>query len=371
MPILEVEYIKPLEEYCEQTQPCDVPTSFPKLLTLIGNTSEDELDLICRSSLPSFLFQWMVLAKNDNILTEILTHLYLSPQPEVSKLALKALSTQSESDSETRSFLQTLKVPSDSTDSSSELVPFVGRLCGRLAEHVSEMKSLFTESSPSDGTISALSATLPSKSPLLNGNTLLDVLCEGFSLLNSLLINMDNTFEDVYHCLFSSCPDSDQVRLYKEEQKRIRKLQFERVLQPAKQYLQFIFQREEFISNDISSDWDLPTELGFLFARTLYLERDLFEDGVSVETGREEWEVGWLVEKTDEKELGERLEWIREDDVRMKKDDEERWKKRVERGREAGQEDAVERWLTRRIYQTRSEIVEYLILVSEESGMND
>ncbi|KAK2942444.1 hypothetical protein BLNAU_22634 [Blattamonas nauphoetae] len=112
-------------------------------------------------------------------------------------MALKALFTSFISDSETHTFLRTLKVHSGSTDSSSELVPFAGRLCGRLAEHVSQMKSLFTESSPSDGTISAISATLPVESPLLTGTTVFEVLCDGFSILSLLLIETDATYEDI------------------------------------------------------------------------------------------------------------------------------------------------------------------------------
>ncbi|KAK2947709.1 hypothetical protein BLNAU_17379 [Blattamonas nauphoetae] len=402
-------------------------------------------------------------------------------------------------------------VPSASTDSSSELVPFAGRLCSTLAELVSEMKSLFTESSPSDGTISALSATLPDEAPLLSENAVLEVLYEELSLVNSLLSDMDNNFEDILiKCDFvpllkstiitcldlleqqkseSDCQPSDRTHMLvnilnwswdcasesicdsleslcpvvestfsdvqelcsllvrtcchfsstnfshldmiinigaytphliprllegnlvervietskpmavqtthgsfhldliwvivnliwdprfsiqnKEEQKRIRILQFERLLKPAKQYLQFILQREEFIPKDDTSDEDLPSIITDLLERTQLLERALFEDGEIVETGREEWEVGWLVEKTNENYLGERLEMIRLDDVRMKKRENARWKKRVERHREAGHEDAMEGWLMRRDEDTRSEIVEYIECVSAESGMNN
>ncbi|KAK2954087.1 hypothetical protein BLNAU_10904 [Blattamonas nauphoetae] len=126
-------------------------------------------------------------------------------------MALNALSNQCKFDPKICAFLRTHKVPSGSTDSSSELVSFAGRLCGRLAEHVSELKSLFTESSPSDGTIAALSASLPDESPLLNGNTVLEMLSEGFSLIHSMLDDADATYEDVCLYLFSSCPDSDQI----------------------------------------------------------------------------------------------------------------------------------------------------------------
>ncbi|KAK2947700.1 hypothetical protein BLNAU_17370 [Blattamonas nauphoetae] len=471
--ILEVEYINPLEEYCSKTQPCDVPESSSQHLT-------------------------------------ILARLCFSPHLEVSKLALKALLKQSKSVSETRSFLRTLKMPSCSTESSPELVPFVGRLCSTLAEHVSEMKSLFAESSPSDGTISALSDPLPEESLSLSGNTVLEVVHNGFFLLDSLLNDAGYSFSTILTkcdfvpllkstivtCLdlldhernelicqppdqtdklifildrswdlaadgltsshqslhpiieyaFSDVPqlcsllertschsspthfshlrmiinfthnlhhliplmlEENQVEPVlttsksmtilktngdfhlrfiwtisnliwdprfsiqnKEERKGIRMLQFERVLKPAKQYLQFILQREEFIQKAKSWNYVLSTIIGYLLKNTLTLERDLFEDGEIVETGREEWEVGWLVEKTKEKELGERLNMIRKDDEKMKKNEKSRWKKRVERRREAGNEDAMEGWLTRMDYRTRFEIVGYLRLVNQENGMN-
>ncbi|KAK2957034.1 hypothetical protein BLNAU_8109 [Blattamonas nauphoetae] len=423
-------------------------------------------------------------------------------------MALQALSTRCKSYLETHEFLRTLKVPSGSTKRSSKRVPFTERLCSTLTEHVSEMKSLFAESSPSDGTVSALSATLPSESSILNGNDILEVLCAGFSLFDRLLIQPEAMFEDIligHHfvpllksaiivcldllerqesesnlspaseinlikilnrswdrasdCLcnhrglfspiaesafddpqlcsllertcrhsspYHSChlrmiinissihphliprmleenlvervidttqpravPTSNadfHLRLIRtifnliwdprniaedeEERKRIRMLQFERVLTPAKEYLQFILKREEFIPKAKSGNYDLPSRISRLSARTLALERELFEYGEIVETGREEWEVGWLVEKTNEKELGKRLKTIREDDVRMKKDEKSRWKKRVERLREAGHSDAMEGWLTRMDNETQSGIVEYLKRGSSESGMN-
>ncbi|KAK2959074.1 hypothetical protein BLNAU_5869 [Blattamonas nauphoetae] len=408
----------------------------------------------------------------------ILARLCISPQLEVSKLALQALTKRCKSDSEARSFLRTLEVPSGSTDSWSELVPFAERLCSTLAEHVSEMKSLFTESSPSDGTISALSTTLPSESPLLSGNTVLELLCEELSLLHSLILNTSQSFilvkddfvplfkSNIVFCLDllehekteSNCPQSDRTALLNNildcswkcaaacvcqtslrtivgstfsgdpqlcsllgrtcchsspthyshikmiisiadnlpcliphlleenlvgrvidicqpttipityvafhlrlirtliilierqrevidqemESKRIRILLLERVLQPAQQYLQFVLQQEPFIPN-LSRRINFQTNvISNLLRQTLALERDLFEDGEIVETGREEWEVGWLVEKTMEEALEVRLEMIREDDVRMKKNEKERWKKRVDRLREAGHEDALE-----------------------------
>ncbi|KAK2954116.1 hypothetical protein BLNAU_10933 [Blattamonas nauphoetae] len=440
--ILGVDYIKPLEEYCSKTQPCDVPIALPKLLFLLG------------SLFPSLL--------------------------------------------------------SASTDRSSKLVPFAARLCYTLAEHVSEMKSHFTESSPSDGTISALSPTLPDEAPLLTRNTVAEVISEGFSLCYSMLGHMFTSFlfrmsdgsivpllkSTIIACLDlleqlkseSNCPPTDQqykltnildtswnslasilcdeykslhpivqstfsdlqqlcllvertcyhssptqtshLRMIindsaslprliprmleeniiqrvidvskpmtvstshgvfhlsllcvmvnmlgnplqitndEEEQKKIRLLEFERALKPAKQYLQFILQRDEFIPNVVSNNRYLQTQIATLLSQTLVLERDLFEDGEIVETGREEWEVGWLVEKTQKDELGTRLTKIRDEDVRMKKDEKSRWKKRVERQREAGHEDAMEGLLTRRGSRTQSEIVEYMKYVGKESGMN-
>ncbi|KAK2956962.1 hypothetical protein BLNAU_8037 [Blattamonas nauphoetae] len=363
-------------------------------------------------------------------------------------------------------------MPSGSTDSSSELVSFVGRLCSTLAERVSEMKSLFTESSPSDGTVSALSTTLPDESPLLIGNTILiklnfvhllkSTIIASLDLLEpqkiesnshpadqtDMLINIlniswnytasclyvnsslrplvESTFSDVPQlcsllertCCHSSPThfshlgmfvnigtytphliprlleenlvkrvidttkpmavpvshgefhldliwtivnliwDPSDITQNQEDKKRIRMLQFERVLKPAKQYLQFILQREEFIPTDGPRGKNLPFQISNLLEQTLALERKLLEDGEMVETGREEWEVGWLVEKTNEFYLGQRLKRIRGDDVEMKMNEKARWKKRVERLREAGHEDAMEGWLTRRSYKTPEEIEE-------------
>ncbi|KAK2947058.1 hypothetical protein BLNAU_17981 [Blattamonas nauphoetae] len=457
--IHDVEYIKPFEEYCEKTRPCEVPIAFPKLLTLIAKSSEGECLRICKSSLPSFLLTWMDSISDKDMINEIgdclslwtstprssstfiahhqtqflafikhfesttssiphvtiLVHLCFSPQLEVSKMALEALSTRCKSDSKTRAFLRTLKVPSGSTDSSSELVPFAERLCSTLAEHVSEMKSLFTESSPSDGTISAHSTTLPDKSPLLSGNTVLEVLNEEFSLLGTLLSDIDDAIinilikhdfvpllkSTIIACLDLldhernelNCPPSDGINMMIEvldwswdcaasclrnhpkslhpivesafsdvsqlfsllertchhsspthpshvrmiinisaalphliprmleenlverviytskpmsipttygsfhldliwmvlnlnrsprditkgqrELKRTRMLQFERVLHPAKQYLQFILPRGELIPKDDSSVKNLPTQINFLLEQTLALEREL------------------------------------------------------------------------------------------------
>ncbi|KAK2954238.1 hypothetical protein BLNAU_10737 [Blattamonas nauphoetae] len=189
----------------------------------------------------------------------------------------------------------------------------------------------------------------PMAVPTTNGSFHLNLVCT----IVDMLQNPQNLTED------------------QEERKRIRKLEFERVLRPAKHYLHFVLQREEFIPKNDTIDEDLPTEIGNLLKRTLWLERELMKDGEIVETGREEWEVGWLVEKTDEESLDPRLEWITKDDVKMRRDKKERWKKRVKRLREAGHEDAMEEWLTRLNGETLSEIYWYLESVSEESGMNN
>ncbi|KAK2946361.1 hypothetical protein BLNAU_18722 [Blattamonas nauphoetae] len=587
--ILDMEYIKPLEQYCERIQLYDVPTSLPKLLSLIAKTSEGECLRICESSIPSFFLKWMISISDKNMITElgncllswtstlrssstflahhktqflvfidhlsqiekfmstltstfrsssifvenrqdkilafpdnfelkeqniphltILAQLCFSPHLEVSKIALNALLTQSLPNSEIRSFLRTFKVPSSSADSSSELVPFARRLCSTLAEHVSEMKSLFTESSPSDGTISALSTTLPEKSPILSENAVVKMLYDELSLLNSLFHCMFDTFHKIlidcelfpllkstivfcldrleheknesnnpltdrtdvlltvldsswncvativrdshkllhpivessfssvpqlcsllertcchssptrfshiqvitniaiklchliphmleenlvervinasrpmtvptsnggFHvCLVHSLTKLIEIRNYMIHQvmewKRIRILLLERVLQSAKHYLLFILQQEEFIPNFRIPVYKDRILITVLLEQTLLLERDLFKDGEIVETGREKWEVGWLVEKTKEYELEEKLIKIRVDDEKMIRNEKERWKKRVERQQEAGHEDAIEGWLMRRDYLTPSEIVEYLQCVGKESGMN-
>ncbi|KAK2947705.1 hypothetical protein BLNAU_17375 [Blattamonas nauphoetae] len=494
--IPDVDYIKPLEEYCEQTKPCEVSISLPQLISFIDRKLSVVVDFHS-----SIVF---LLPRPPQI------RLSFSPSLEVSKMALKALHTRCNRDFGTLFFLRTHSVPFDSTDRSSELVPFVGRLCSTLAEHVSEMKSLFAESSHFDATISALAVTLPEESPLFTRNLLFEMLCDGFSLLNSLLVNSIKAFQrtligchfvpllksTIIACLDlldharseSNYPPADQTdmlifildsswncasdclcagreslhpvvrsafsddpqlcsllertcshfspsqtsylrmiinltcdlphlipRLLEENlvervlttskpmavptapgqfhlrliwainnllwnpksitpneegQTMIRMLQFKRVLTPAKQYLQFILQREEFILNEVSSDKNLPSIVTNLLDETLALERVLFAVGEIVETGREEWEVGWLVEKANDNELGEKLNVIRKDDEKLKKDEKARWKKRVERRREAGNEDAMEGWLTRMDYRTRFEIVGYLRCVNQENGMN-
>ncbi|KAK2963070.1 hypothetical protein BLNAU_2093 [Blattamonas nauphoetae] len=519
--IHDVEYIKPLEEYCEKAQPCDVPLALPKLLTLIGKSSECECLRICESSFPSFFLEWIISLPDEAMIKNSvkahlphlkdLSQLCFTPHPEVSKLTLKALCTRSRSDSEIRAFLKSDGVSSVLTNGSSEVVPFAKQLCGRMVEHISQMKSLSEESSPSDQTISPLSATLPDKSPLFSGNAMLAVLCEELSLIDSLFGFKANTTQfiplnsDVVTLLksiiivcldqldqqktASNCPRSDRTvllvtildsswncvlnHLYRSlpsdhrddksafsddpslcfllertynrpspthssrlgmiihlaiylpnliplmlkenliqrvidtsklttvptthrtfhldliqsvatligtpnrfsfpetERKPLQQLQFERALKPAKQYLKFILQRDEFFSKDDSRPYNVPTIVSELLKATLLLERELFENGMIVETGREEWEVGWLVEMTRENSLGWRLEWIRRYDVKIEKNEKSRWKKRVKRLRVAGHEDAMEGWLTRRDNQIPLEVEEYVESVSEASGMNN
>ncbi|KAK2960246.1 hypothetical protein BLNAU_4799 [Blattamonas nauphoetae] len=440
--ILEIEYINPLEQYCEKAKPCDVPN----------------------------------------------VKIY----------------------SDACSFLRKLKVPSASTASSSELVPFAGRLCAALSADVSEITSLFTDPSSARPTFSAQSPGLPKKSLNHTENTIIPIIVEEFSLIGTMLSNSDITFQNILidseyvpllkstivicldllrqlkcesNCLSSdrtdllitvldlswsgaasiayhgwnsfhpviesvfsdipqlcsllerscrhSSPNSHHLRMIvnltstfailiphmldenliqrvintskpmvvpttngefhvrfvwtihnlllnppvspedNEMVKRIRKMQFERVLKPTNQYLQFILQREEFIANGTQPGPALPKLITSLLIQTLILEHELLEDGEIVETGREEWEVGWLVEKTDEENLEPRLKKIREDDKWMRSDEKGSWKKRVERQREAGHEDAMEGWLMRLDEETQSEIVDYLESVTVEGGMNN
>ncbi|KAK2944405.1 hypothetical protein BLNAU_20660 [Blattamonas nauphoetae] len=551
--IRDMNYLQAVERYCEMTSGDAVPSSLPELLCVLGKSSEDELDRICQSSIPSFLLQSILVTKNTTVITEIgycllllistlrssslflahhkpkflafinhclnpmfsllyssiLPQLCFSPHPQISTLPLNVLFRSSDV-YETREFLQKLKVPSVSTESCSKPVPFAKRLCGMLAEHVSQMKSLFTESTSDDPTISSLSPTLPEDSPLLFRNAVLEMLCEGFSLIEKLLVGSDHICEEIFldfglapllkstivTCLDlldltksePNCVPPDQTELLvkvidcswkstiridecsyltfdrvfentvsnasvlcsllertcrhslptchthlrmvdifcsrlphrnhlllkedlihrvinasqpttvptthkrfhitliktleelikrppfimtpEEKWRRFRQLQFQHALKPAQQYLQFIVQREEF-------NFTVPAYLRLdvirsdtLMMHTIQLERDLFTDGEIVETGREEWEVGWLVEMTNEKELGVRLKYIREDDERMKSDEKSRWKKRVERRREAGHEDAMEGSLMRQIEMWGTEITAYLQHVGEESEMN-
>ncbi|KAK2942954.1 hypothetical protein BLNAU_22113 [Blattamonas nauphoetae] len=545
--IRDVEYIKPLEEYCSKTQPYDVP---------VWKSSSRECVRICESSIPSFLLKCVMLTKNDDWAgTEIrdcllmltstlesssafLAHhkaqfvaflddfertktnfsyltfilwLCFSPHLEVLSLVLKALNIRLKTGVWTRPYVDRYSVHSTSADSSSKFESFVGRLCGRLAIHVSEMKSLSTECSPDDPTISTLSATLPADSQLLDGNAVLVTLSDGLALLDTILRKKNSIFDDILvssgfvsllkstinACLdllehpktestsppsartdllrniidrswdsitfglnnpkrllspieewtFSDVPqlcsllvrtcrfspptrsshlamlidisakftrlipamldenlaerlidsskpmavpttngefhsslvwiinnllkESWYITRNNEEEKRIQMLQFERVLKPAKQYLSFVLQREVLIPEVDTYHQNLSRQIPSLLGQTMFLERGLFKDGLIVETGREEWEVWWLVEKMKGHRLGERLWRIREDDEMMRRKEMERWKARVVRRREAGHEDAMEGWLTTKDSGRRDSIVEYVVHVRKESGMNN
>ncbi|KAK2947015.1 hypothetical protein BLNAU_18017 [Blattamonas nauphoetae] len=82
-------------------------------------------------------------------------------------------------------------MPSGSAETSSALIPFTTRLCSTLAAHVSQLKSLFTESSDSTSALCTPSPTVPDESPLHTGNKMLEILHEGISLLNTLKISVD------------------------------------------------------------------------------------------------------------------------------------------------------------------------------------
>ncbi|KAK2954299.1 hypothetical protein BLNAU_10798 [Blattamonas nauphoetae] len=116
---------------------------------------------------------------------------------QLAKSVLSALLTRCQSDSAACSFLRKLKVPLPSTASSSKLVPFAGRLCSSLAAQVSLIKSLFTEPSSARPAASAQSATLPEESPLLTENTILAIIFQEFSLLDSMLTDLDITFQNI------------------------------------------------------------------------------------------------------------------------------------------------------------------------------
>ncbi|KAK2952652.1 hypothetical protein BLNAU_12301 [Blattamonas nauphoetae] len=500
--IRDMNYLQAVERYCEMTSGDVVPTSLPELLCVLGKSSEDELDRICQSTIPSFLLESMLVMKNTTVITEIghclllmtstlpssstflahhkpkflafidhcastlpmdrfssieykldssphlpiLSQLCFSPHPQISKLPLNVL-FRSSVVYETRDFLQKLKIPSVSTEWLSKSIPFVEQLCGMLTEHVSQMRSLFTESTPDDPTISSLSAKLPDESPHLFRNAVLEMLCEGFSLTENLLAGSNRVFEEILLtcdfapllkatiiacldlldltntepncgppgqtdllvklidcswksttcCLMGSCSTLNRLvgntfsdpsdlcsllertcrhslptcpthlkmidiicsrlphsfpRLLEEdlvhrvinaskpttiptthkqfhmnlikaleelikrhkfiknredEWRRVRQLQFQRVLKPAQQYLLFILQREEFTLNVPAYHKPDRIRSDNLLFQTLQLERDLFTIGEIVETGREEWEVGWLVEMTAEKELGDTI----------------------------------------------------------------
>ncbi|KAK2958841.1 hypothetical protein BLNAU_6090 [Blattamonas nauphoetae] len=465
----------------------------------------------CEPLRPVMLNALLILVKQDDWNRSVIKDMkYLQAVERYCEMTSGDAVSSTSTDYETHDFLQNLKGPSVSTESCSKPDTFVGRLCGTLTEHVSQMKALFTESTPNDPTISSLSTTLPKESQLLFRNAVLEKLCEGFSLIGNLLVGYEPIFEEslitcdfapllkstivtcldlldltknglncvppgqtdllvqiidsswksTTRCLMSrystlprlvgntfsdaselcsllertsrhsppTCPahlemiailrsklpflvprtveeklvqrliDTSKpvevstahglfhttlinaveqlvgrlrrTKQHREEWKRVRQLQFERVLKPAQAYLRFVLQREEFVPNDGSNDTDLPTQITNLLMHTILLERDLVEFGEIVETGREEWEVVWLVETNSQKSLAQRLKSIGEDDERMKRDEKQRWKKRVVRRREVGHEDAMEGWLMKTDRGNRTMIVKYLENEGEESGMN-
>ncbi|KAK2963831.1 hypothetical protein BLNAU_1400 [Blattamonas nauphoetae] len=137
-------------------------------------------------------------------------------------------------------------------------------------------------------------------------------------------------------------------------------LHFNRVVVPAKRYLMFVSQRDEYV-NDPSDAF--VRQLNQILKYIILLEKELYYKGMIVETGREEWEVGWLVEMTNKEGLGERLHSMEEDEE-MRMYGKKRWKKRAERLRQAGLDDALEARLT------PHETYYFLLRLNSASGMN-
>ncbi|KAK2955257.1 hypothetical protein BLNAU_9809 [Blattamonas nauphoetae] len=364
--IVDVDYIEPVEEYCKKTQPSDVSISLPKFLIMIGKTSEGELDRICESSIPSFFFEWLASISSQNVIIELGKNTVLEVICEGFSLFSTLLLSKDDSLDDILiecDFVPLLKSTIIACLDLLEQLKIVESSFSDVPQLCSLLERTCCHSSPTQishlGMIINVSAALPHLIPRMLEENLVQ-----------RVINTSNPIEiptthgdfhlDLVWALVNLIWNPKHITKDKQEWKKIRMLQFERVLKPAKHYLQFFLQREEFIPKAESTNWDLSTIVGLLFRNALALERDLFEFGEIVGTGREEWEVGWLVEKTNETDLKERLNWIREDDEIMKKDEKARWKKRVERQREAGHEDAMEGWLIRRDRRTRTEIVVYV-----------
>ncbi|KAK2945670.1 hypothetical protein BLNAU_19404 [Blattamonas nauphoetae] len=145
-------------------------------------------------------------------------------------------------------------------------------------------------------------------------------------------------------------------------------LQFNRVVVPSQRYLLFVFQRDEFLAKLSTT---VPEQINRVLNHIMRLERELHKEGKDVETGRESWEVGWLVEKTDETALGNRLNSFARNDEMMKERQKTRWKQRAERLRQAGVEDTLDAWLTRSgKRRTPTQIVTFIRHVSWEIGSN-
>ncbi|KAK2945765.1 hypothetical protein BLNAU_19321 [Blattamonas nauphoetae] len=137
-------------------------------------------------------------------------------------------------------------------------------------------------------------------------------------------------------------------------------LHFNRVVVPAKRYLMFVLQRDEYVYDPSDA---FVSQLNQILKYIILLEKELHREGKDVETGREEWEVGWLVEMSNKKNFKERLHSM-EEDKEMRKKEKKRWKKRAARLRQAGLDDALEAWLTPR------ETYDCLLRLNKAVGMN-
>ncbi|KAK2945217.1 hypothetical protein BLNAU_19857 [Blattamonas nauphoetae] len=145
-------------------------------------------------------------------------------------------------------------------------------------------------------------------------------------------------------------------------------LQFNRVVVPSQPYLLFVFQRDEYLA---TPDGLFESHINRILENVMRLEKELYSEGLYEDIGRESWEVGWLVEKTDEKSLCNRLSLFKRNDELLKDRRWSRWKRRVERLRQVGAEDVVEAWLPRTRHLTvPNEVEAFICRVTGVIGSN-
>ncbi|KAK2948677.1 hypothetical protein BLNAU_16418 [Blattamonas nauphoetae] len=145
-------------------------------------------------------------------------------------------------------------------------------------------------------------------------------------------------------------------------------LQFNRVVVPSQRYLLFVFQRDDYLAAPNSP---FVGQINRILEHIMRLAIELSKEGKDVETGRELWEVGWLVESTNETILCNRLHFFRQYDELLKERPKTRWKQRAERLRQVGAEDVLEALLPRTInYQVPKAIAAFICRVTKAIGSN-
>ncbi|KAK2957959.1 hypothetical protein BLNAU_7135 [Blattamonas nauphoetae] len=345
-------------------------------------SSEAELVRICESSLPSFLLDFVASKWNKNIASDIWNCLSLMWTTFSSSSAF--LSRHS------NKFL-TVVSTSDSAEIKSSIIPALARMSLSPLNTLSTlaMKSLFQQvngnekftlhlrslSVPIDGekdlkttsyarqlcdTMNRLNARLGMNGPikhrkwetlhaLAEGPTLnkLEHLISGTNLLGAVLVTyVDGAYQDhSIHQDLSMLTTSDGPPKYRPDLEIIRNVQIQRVIHPAKQYLNFVFLQEEFlITRHPDIGYELPSLIRNVLKALMSIERD--------------------AAKTQKEVI---LLDIGEDDRKMMAEEKKRWKQREERLRQAGHEDAVDAWMKREI-QPSTEIGKYIRSVTMIRG---